>query len=210
MACSDEYREVPCIDELQPLTDVISEYISRAEDLIAEQLDDMSTRSAYLNNLTQSFRTEWSDSNIENSSVLINAVSSVWIAARILLDVRAELQTVRTLNCPPAYHMSPAEIDQIWKNSYLLLEAEVAGFCTSKSKACFQPIYIPCHLLRQVGGHSHGKHASSPSRIAPPAYLPCKMVYKRNVGKFRGVSALRLSSRYVITKCIKILFELTR
>eukprot|EP00800_Vazella_pourtalesii_P014451 TRINITY_DN3671_c0_g1_i5.p1 TRINITY_DN3671_c0_g1~~TRINITY_DN3671_c0_g1_i5.p1 ORF type:complete len:1856 (-),score=445.08 TRINITY_DN3671_c0_g1_i5:392-5959(-) len=132
-----------CIDELQPLTDVISEYISRGEDLIAEQLDNMSTRSAYLNNLTQSFRTEWSDSNIENSSVLINAVSSVWIAARILLDVRAELQTVITLNCPPAYHMSPAEIDQIWNNSYLLLEAEVAGFCTSKSKVVSSPSTDP-------------------------------------------------------------------
>ena len=94
----------------------------------------MSTRSTYLNNLTQSFRTEWSDSNIENSSVLINAVTSVWIAGRILSDVRAELQTVITLYCPPAYHMSPPEIDRIWDNSYLLLEAEVAGFCTSKSK----------------------------------------------------------------------------
>ena len=122
------------VEDLQQLTDTFTEYISQRNDLIASQLDNLSKRSAYLHNIEHSFKTEWSDSNIENSSVLINAVSSVWIAGRILLDVRHELHTIIMLYCPPAYNLSPPEIDQIWNNSYAPLDAEVSEYCTSKSQ----------------------------------------------------------------------------
>ena len=122
------------VADLQQLTDTFTEYISQRNDLIASQLDNLTKRSAYLHNIEHSFKTEWSDSNIENSSVLINAVSSVWIAGRILLDVRHELHTVIMLYCPPAYSLSPPEIDQIWNNSYAPLDAEVSEYCSSKSQ----------------------------------------------------------------------------
>ena len=59
-----------CIDELQPLTDIITLYISRGEDLMAEQLDNLTTRSAYLTNITQSFATEWSEKQKSQDSAL--------------------------------------------------------------------------------------------------------------------------------------------
>ena len=122
------------MEELQTLTDTVSEYMSRGEDLITSQLDNLSDRSAYLYKIEESFKTEWSDSNIGNSSVLINAVSSVWITSRRLVEIRHELHTVIMLHCPPAYNLSPQEIDLIWNNSYPSLDTEVAEYCSCKSK----------------------------------------------------------------------------
>ena len=122
------------VKELQTLTDTVSEYMSQGEDLITSQLDNLSDRSAYLYKTEESFKTEWSDSNIEHSSALINAVSSVWIASRRLVEIRHELHTIIMLHCPPAYNLSPPEIDLIWNNSYPSLDTEVAKFCSRKSK----------------------------------------------------------------------------
>ena len=183
------------VKDLQQLTDIFPEYISRRNDLIALQLDNMSKRSAYLHNIEHRFKTEWSGANIENSknSVLINAVSSVWIAGRILLDVHHELHTIIMLYCPPAYDLSHPEIDNIWNNSYLPLDAEVSEYCSSKSQLLsgvsreslleFSDKWVDALLERL----EYTPFESNPS-FEPMIFIPMKPDFSRNWKSYYSIS----------------------
>ena len=120
--------------ELQTLTSKLTDYNSKGADYLSSQIKTLSDHSAYLHSIEVNFKNEWSDSSIENSSVLINTVSSVWLASRRLMNVRNGIQSILMFYCPPTYNMSSQEIDHLWENSYMQFEPEIAEICTSKSK----------------------------------------------------------------------------
>ncbi|KAI6653530.1 hypothetical protein LOD99_3425 [Oopsacas minuta] len=120
-----------CDEDLKSLTRIISDSVLPGQ--INSKIDYLRDRSTYLSSIELSFKAEWSESNMENPSVLINVVSSVWLAGRKLVAVQQELRSIIILYCPRAYMMSISEIDEVWDKYYTSYDLELADSCTSTS-----------------------------------------------------------------------------
>ena len=97
------------------------------------KLDNLRDRSAYLSSIEINLKFDWNEKNIENPSILINAVSSVWLAGKKLMTIREEIHSIISLFCPPAYLMTTLELDKVWEVDYTLFDAEIASICTLES-----------------------------------------------------------------------------
>ena len=128
------FETLPTIvdDKLEEL----SSSLAAGSDIRATKLDNLRDRSVYLSGIERNFKLEWNETNIENPSILINAVSSVWLAGKKLVTVREELHSTISIFCPPACLMTTQELDRVWEEDYTSLDAEIASICTSESHVC--------------------------------------------------------------------------
>ncbi|KAI6651816.1 Eukaryotic translation initiation factor 2-alpha kinase 1 [Oopsacas minuta] len=118
-------------EDLKNLSRIFSDAVLPGQ--MNSKLDYLRVCSTYLSGIELSFTEEWSESNMDNPSVLINGLCSTWLAGRKLVTVQQELRSIIILYCPRAYMMSIREIDEVWDKYYTSYDLELANSCTSTS-----------------------------------------------------------------------------
>ena len=122
-------------DELENLKNAYAQFSDTNSDNDISSLDELRDFSRYLSQIETRIKTDWSEKNImDNQSFLINAVSSVWLAAKKFANIRDQLHSIIVLHCPPACFISTQEIDAAWTVIHGNYNSFVEDLCTSPSK----------------------------------------------------------------------------